>query len=145
MMAEPKPKKLSVKEITFIKGLVAGKSQREAGMIATGGTSLGNGAVAANRMLKKGNVQEELAKAFEKHGITMDAAIAPIGKALNAKKLRITGEGDQAMAEVVEDVELQLKGSDRALKLMGVGKDQDGGNTYNFFQVTQQMGDKYAD
>lgn len=128
-MADKKPK-LTVKEINFIKGLVAGKSKPIAALDATGATTYESAAVQANRMLKKDNVQEALAEAFEKHGITLDVAIAPIGKALTAKKVemrtgKITTEDgkvvEQTFAEEVEDVELQLKGSDRALKLMGIG------------------------
>lgn len=143
-MAGKKPT-LTVKEVKLIKALVSGKSIGQAGMIATGSTNPQSGATQAGRMLKSVDVQEALAVAFEKHGITLDAAIEPIGKALKATKVQITGQGDQAFAEVVEDIDLQLKGSDRALKLMNVGQDRDGGgNTYNFINVAKTDKDEFG-
>lgn len=115
--------RLTHAEVRLIKELVSGKSKSMAGMLATGSNSLASGASQASRMLRKDDVQLALQMAFEKHGITLDSAIAPIGKALKATKVQITGQGDQAFAEVVEDVDLQLKGSDRALKLMGVNQE----------------------
>ncbi len=137
-----KTPKLSIRELLFIKELAAGKSQPQAALIATGSKSYSGAAVNANRMLKKVNVQEALAQALESHGITLNAAIAPIGKALTATKVQITGSGDSAMAEIVEDVDLQLKGSDRALKLMGIGKD-DAGTTNNFVFIAGDQRAKY--
>lgn len=120
-----KSPKLTIREIKLIKALVDGKSQGQAGMIATNATTRASGATLAGRMLKRVDVQEALAAAFEKHGITMDAAIAPIGKALTD-----------------EDVEIQLKGSDRALKLMGIGKDEVG-TTNNFVFIAGDQRAKY--
>jgi hypothetical protein len=137
-----KTPKLTVKEIKLIKALVEGKSQGEAGMIATSATTRGSGATLAGRMLKKVDVQEALMASFEKHGITMDAAIAPIGKALTATKVIFMGSGDDAFAETVEDVDLQLKGSDRALKLMGIGRDEVG-QTNNFVFIAGDQRAKY--
>lgn len=133
----PKSPSLTLKEIKLIKAIVAGNSLGKAGMIATGSSTPQSGATQAGRMLKNDDVQAALVIAFEKHGITMDSAIAPIGKALVATKVQITGQGDQSFAEVVEDVELQLKGSDRALKLMGIGKDDSGTTNYNFINVVE--------
>ena len=40
---------------------------------------------------------------------------------------------------------MQIKGSDRALKLMGISGKDDSGNTYNFTQVINEKGSKYND
>lgn len=111
----------------LVDAIVAGKSISEAGMIATGSNSLSSGAAQASRMLKREDVKQALAEAFEKHGITLDAAVAPIGKALKA-----------------DEIELQLKGSDRALKLMGLNGQNDNGTTnYNFINVANSDKAKY--
>ena len=56
--------------------------------------------------------------------------------------MEITGQGDQAFAEVVEDIDLQLKGSDRALKLMNIGQNKEGGDVhYHLHQA--EMKEKY--
>jgi len=40
---------------------------------------------------------------------------------------------------------MQLKGSDRALKLMGIGQDKSGDTINNFGQMIVSKGSKYAD
>ncbi len=85
-------------------------------------------------------MQEALANALREHGITLDAAIAPIGRALTATKVSISGNGESAFAEVVEDIDLQLKGSDRALKLMGIGQQE---VTINFISHAQEQRNLY--
>ena len=134
---------LTIKEVKLIKALVAGKSMGQAGMIATGSSTPASGATQAGRLLKSDDVQQALAIAFEKHGITLDSAVAPIGKALLATKVQITGQGDQAFAEVVEDIDLQLKGSDRALKLMGLNNNDSGTTNYNFINVAKTDKDDF--
>lgn len=134
-----------IRKTKFIKAKAEGKTNIAAGL-AAGAPTKEAASKYAQRLSKDVHVQEAINKALLKHGITLEHAIAPIGKALKATKVQITGQGDQAFAEVVEDIELQLKGSDRALKLMGIGKDKDGGgNTYNFTQVINQKASKYAD
>lgn len=117
--------RLTIKEVKLIKALVAGKSNGAAGMIATGSNSLASGATQTGRMLKRDDVQEALAAAFEAHGITLDRAVAPIGRALSN-----------------DSVDLQLKGSDRALKLMGIGQNQEG-TTNNFIFVARDQRANY--
>jgi hypothetical protein len=114
-----KPPKLTHAEVRLIKEMVAGKSKSMAGMLATGSNTLASGASQASRMLKKDDVQLALAQAFEKHGITLDTAIAPIGKGLKAVKQ------NEYTGEITEDIGTQLKASDRALKLMGIGQDRE--------------------
>lgn len=136
----PKPQ-LTVREAKLVKGIAAGKSQTQAAKDA--GYSSKSAHVIASNALKKVNVQEALHAALEKHGITLDQAIAPIGKALTATKVQITGQGDQAFAELVEDIDLQLKGSDRALKLMGVTNSNENNVTVNFVNIAAEQKDLY--
>lgn len=138
-------KKPTVKEQKLVNNIAKGMTKTDAYRDAYDTQGNNNTvSVEASRTLNKPHVKEALDIAFRKHGIDLDTAIAPIGKALKATKVQITGQGDQAFAEVVEDIDLQLKGSDRALKLMGIGKDE-GSSTYNFTQIINEKGDKYAD
>ena len=134
--------KLTVKEAKLVKGIAQGKTKQAAALAAGYGRSPEAASSTASDILKKPKVQEALAIALAKHGIDIDSAIAPIGKALSATKVQITGQGDQAFAEIVEDIDLQLKGSDRALKLMNIGQDVTPNNM--FIQVINQQRDKYG-
>lgn len=60
-------------------------------------------------------------------GITIDDALAPIRKGLQAKRV-VEVEGDFIETEV-DDLNLQLKASDRALKVLGLAE-QTQGNTF---------------
>lgn len=54
-------------------------------------------------------------------GITVDDALVPIRKGLKAKRI-VEVEGDFIETEV-DDLNLQLKASDRALKLLGLAQE----------------------
>lgn len=142
-MDKQRTKPLTYKENKLIKGIASGKTRRQAALDAYDTTSPETASAIASETLAKPNVQEALAKAFEDNGITLNAAIAPIGKALIATKVVIHGNKDEAFAEVVEDVDLQLKGSDRALRLMGIGQTNDG-VTNNFLVITDTQKDLYG-
>lgn len=140
-------KKLTVKEAKLVKAKAQGKTHVEAADIAEYLPNANNNTkqVEVARTLNKPHVKEALDIAFRKHGIDLDAAIAPIGRALKATKVQISGNDTEGhFAEVVEDIDLQLKGSDRALKLMGIGNQQEGA-TNNFIQIINNKADKYAD
>lgn len=91
------------------------------------------------KVLRKPHVKEALDRALVKHGITLDTAIAPIGKSLTAMKM------NEFTGEITEDLATQLKGSDRALKLMGIGQDKGDTNIQNFGQMILDQRDKYID
>ena len=68
---------------------------------------------------------------LNKHDITIDNVLAPIGKALKAQTRRQIGEivteneGEKHVEYVYDyddNIPLQLQGSDRAIKLMGLDK-----------------------
>lgn len=142
-MAKAKEPTLTIKEINFIKGIVAGKTKQRAVLDAYNVKSPATASVMASEALKRPNVQAALAIAMERHGITLDKAIEPIGKALNATKVQITGQGNETVSEVVEDLEMQLKGSDRALKLMGVGQNKDAAPSVHFHQHIEEKKSEY--
>lgn len=141
-MAKP----LTVKEARLVKGIAQGKKKQQAGIDAgyTGKPETISATV--SETLKKPKVQEALEKAFIKHGIDIDSAVAPIGKALKATKVEIHGNGEEAFAEVVEDIDMQLKGSDRALRLMNIGQNREGGTTVNlnFNNIAKQDKDDFG-
>lgn len=140
-MATKKPK-LTVKEQKLIKGVAAGKSQTQAAIEA--GYSPRSAHELASKTLKKVDVQNALHMELEKQGITLDRVIKPISDALDAEKVHIVGNGDQAMADVVPDHAIRLKASGMAQTLMGINKETNQGNTYNFVQIVQDQKDKYG-
>lgn len=144
MTSQRKP--LTPKEIKLVKGIAEGKTKRQAALDAYEVKTPETASSMASEALRKPNVQDALARAFEKYGITIDAAIAPIGKALTATKVVIHGNKEDAFAEVVDDIELQLKGHDRVMKLMGIGKDDTGGTQVinNFIMMSAEKKDKYG-
>lgn len=98
--------------------------------------------VSMSRELKKASVQDALAEAFEKHGITIDAATKPIADGLKAEKVHIVGSGDEAFADVVPDHSIRLKAAGMAFNLMGVGK-QTGDVTINFINHAREQQEIY--
>lgn len=137
-MAKPK---VSPKEAKLVQGVIAGKTKRQAAIDA-GYTNSTPEAISssASQTLKKLNVQDYYAELMAKHEITVERALKPISKALDAKKTVVTGDGDNASYNEVDDLDMQLKGSDRALKLLGVSAPENPITNYNFINVAK--GDK---
>ncbi len=136
-MAKPK---VTVREAKLVQGVVAGKTKRQAAKDAGYGGSPETLSVRASSVLKKSNVQDYYAELMAKHEITVERALKPISKALDAKKTVVTGDGDNASYNEVDDLDMQLKGSDRALKLLGVSAPENPITNYNFINVAK--GDK---
>lgn len=137
-MAKPK---VSPKEAKLVQGVIAGKTKRQAAIDA-GYTNSTPEAISssASQTLKKLNVQDYYDELMAKHEITVERALKPISKALDAKKTVVTGDGDNASYNEVDDLDMQLKGSDRALKLLGVSAPENTTTNYNFINVAK--GDK---
>lgn len=132
-----KKRELTVREQKLIKAKVEGKSLKDAYLVAGYAPSTDNAmAVNANKVLKKPNVQEALQAAFEEHGISVSKVIKPIADGLQAEKVHIVGNGDQAMAEVVPDHSIRLKASSMALGLM-VPKSEGTTVNINFNKVVE--------
>lgn len=136
--------KLSPKEAKFAKAYVATNNKRRAAQMVTG-ASPEVAAVQANRMLKNVNVQEAIQSEMERQGITLEKIVKPIADGLEAEKVSIVGNGEQAMAEVTPDHGIRLKSSQMAQKLMGIENANEGSVTNNFVQIINQKADKYAD
>jgi hypothetical protein len=86
-------------------------------------------------------VQEALAVAFAKHGITVDAATKPIADGLHAGKVAVI-DGEVVETDV-PDHKTRLVAAKTAFDLMGVGRGEGGGVTFNFVNVVNQQAKQY--
>lgn len=133
-----KTSKITVKETKLVNGIAKGKSKRQAGIDAGYGGKPETVSVHVSHALRKESVQQALQDAFVKHGIDIDSAVAPIGKGLKALKM------NEFTGEVTEDLKTQMQASDRALKLMGINQNTEGGTTnYNFINVSKADKDEF--
>ena len=73
----------------------------------------------AAKALKQPNVQQALEAELKKQGITLESSIEPISKGLKAKARDVKGKliCDED-GNPIDDLDTQLKASDRALKLL---------------------------
>ena len=113
-MTDKKPK-LTPKQNKLVKGIAEGKNKQEAGQLAGYGTNPASTSAIVSETLKNPKVQESIDLAMVKLNITPERVLKPIDDALND-----------------EDVKTRLMGTDRALKLMGMGNKQEGGTTIQF-------------
>ena len=114
-MANKKPK-LTMKQAKFVKGIAEGKPPTVSALDAYDTDSYGTAAVIASENINKPNVKEAIDLAMVKLNLTPERALKPIDDALDS-----------------DDLEMRLKGSDRAIRLMGIAnKDNGGGNTFIF-------------
>lgn len=134
MADAPKLRRPTTKQKKFVKEYVKNDGNgTKAAMAVYDTTDYATAAAISSENLNKPQVKDAIEAALIKHEITMDAAIKPIADALKADKVSISGQGDQAFAEVTPDHSVRLKASGMALKLMGAEKQEDkGGNTINF-------------
>lgn len=139
-------KQLKVKEAKLVKAKAKGKTHKEAYVEAGYAPTTDNGmAVNTNKVLNRPHVQEALQAEMAKQGITLEKIIKPIKDGLEAEKVHIVGNGDQAMAEITPDHATRLKSSQMAQTILGANKNNDGGNTTNnFIQINQSQKDKYV-
>ena len=76
-------------------------------------------AALAHEKLKTPKIQNAIEKELKRQGITLGSAIAPIAKGLKAKKRGLDGRLiTDENKEPIDDIEMQLRASDRALKLL---------------------------
>lgn len=116
-------KRLTIKEKKLVHYKAKGDTHKKAYRKAGYSMNSNEASIVSNtdKILKKPHVKEALEKALIKHDITLDNALSPISKGLKAKKLVQDRSG--RIIDEVEDLDLQIKASDRALKLLGVNKE----------------------
>lgn len=130
MTDTPKPRKLTIKQKKFVKEYVATGEKTEAYKRAYDVNTENKASI--QRMAVETSsiphVKQAIDEALIRQGITIDVAVAPIAEALNHEQL-----------------DYRLKGSDRALKLMGADKNTDNPLNANFIQVNNNYGERYQD
>lgn len=140
---DPKKRKLTLKQIKFVDEYYKnGGNGMRAAMKAFDIKKETTAGAVAYEYLKKPHIQELIEKhkalVMDKYNITIESSIAPIGQALNAETLVIVGK-DKKTGEkktiAVADLDTRLKGSDRALKLLGVIDEKPQPNTINIVQM----------
>ena len=128
-------RQLTHKQKEFIKHKAQGKTGKQAVIDAGYNVSTPNTAeVIAYENLRKPQIASALDKALVKHEITLDAALKPISKGLIATRQ------NEFTGEITEDINTQLKASDRALRLLGVSQ---GSSQTAFVNVINIDRDKY--
>lgn len=126
---------MTIKETQILAGKLQGKTSKEIGEIVYPNQLPESAGASVRKVLQKTTIKEALAKALEKHGITIDKALAPIAKGLEAttkhreyitttiKEGKKTTERKTEVVVTEEDnLPLQLASSDRAVKLLGLEK-----------------------
>lgn len=119
-MAGKATKPLTPKQIKFIKAKASGKSGEAAAMEAYNVKTPEAARVIASQNLTKLNLREALDAEMHRQGITLELAIKPITDAL-----------------ADDTLDNRLKGSDRALKLMGAFQNNNEGSTSIHFHSHQ--------
>lgn len=132
-------RRLTLKQKGFIKEYVKTKNGTEAVLKTYNTTDKSTAGMIASENLSKPKIQEALEKALVKHDITLDKSLIPIAKGLEAKRIKEV-EGDFYETDV-DDIDTQLKASDRALKLLGITSQQ--GNATAFVNVINIAKEKY--
>lgn len=136
--------RLTEKQKKFVANVAKGLPFNRAAYDAYNAKSLQTAAGIASHNLQNPTIKELVLKVLDKKGINLDVALEPLVKSLKAKKA--IQWKDELIVTEVDDLELQLKAADRALKLMGVSykeNDSSGGN--NYIQINNIHKDKYDD
>jgi len=137
--------KLTPKQDKFVKGIADGKPDYKAALDAFDikNPTTSTARSIASEYRTKPNIKEAIDKEMAKQGLTIEKIIAPVTKALESSKKVVTTDG-QIIDTGEPDLEMQLKGHDRAVKLMSFGiKKDDGGNTFNFNFGNKSNAKKY--
>lgn len=136
--------RLTEKQKRFVANVAKGLPFNRAAYDAYNAKSLESAAGVAHKNLQNPTIKELVLKVLDKKGINLDVALEPLVKSLKAKK-SIQWK-DELIVTEVDDLDLQLKAADRALRLMGVSykeNDSSGGN--NYIQINNIHKDKYDD
>lgn len=137
-------KSLTVKEAKLVKAKAQGMTNAKAYVVAGYSSTRPDVAEAnARKVLGKPSVQNALHAELARQGITLEKIIKPIKDGLEAERVAIVGNGDQAMAEVTPDHSIRLKSSAMAQKLMGLDNASEGGVNIHFHQHQADQKAKY--
>lgn len=120
-------KRLTLKQREFVANYIKLKNGTKAALKAYDTEDYKTATTIGVENLSKPNIQQAIETAMVKLNLTPERAVKPIDEALNH-----------------EDLEMRLKGSDRALKLMGVGKDGGTKVNINFNNVASKDRDEFG-
>lgn len=141
-------KPLTEKVQQFVKNLASGMNQTDAAQNAYNLPQDERGRQLARSMgynlLKKKNIQEQVAHIFEKNNVGLEEALKPIMKGIKAKK--VVQYKDEVYVSDIDDLSIQIQASDRYLKLAGAYQkkgDDNVGN--NYIQINNIHKDKYSE
>lgn len=123
-MPKAEKPKLTVKQMRFVKAVAEGKNKREAAMLAYDTTDPDTASTIAKENLQRASVIEALHAELSRQGITLEKIIKPVANALNH-----------------EEVEMQLKGHDRAMRIIAPRNESPTFN--NFGVVISEQRNKY--
>ena len=133
-----------MKQAKFVKAKAEGKSGIQAALIAYDTTSPNVAGAIAAENLQKPNVKEAIDKEMERQGLTLEKIISPVTKALDST-LKIKTRDGEIIDTGMADLEMQLKGHARAVRLMSFGTKKDDGTINNYGQmIIQQDKEKYG-
>lgn len=122
-----KTPKLTQKQAKFVRGIAEGKTNTQSALEAYDTDSYEVANAIAVENLQKPSIQQAVELARVKLGITPERALKPIDDALND-----------------DDLEMRLKGSDRALKVMQLLEPKDKGGTTIVFNKGDIVKRKYV-
>lgn len=135
---------ITVKQTKFVKALVEGKSKRQAALEAYDTTDPAVASQIAKDNMKKPAVQQALAVALEKHGLTPDSIVGVVADGMKAEKVVIIGKDEDAFADVQPDHNVRLKAAGMAANFMGIGKETTPTVNISFNQIAQEQREKYG-
>ena len=120
-------KRLTYKQREFVANYIKLKNGTKAALKAYETNDYETANAISVENLQKPSIQEAIETAMVKMNLTPERAVKPIDEALNH-----------------EDLEMRLKGSDRGLKIMGVGKDGGTKVNINFNNVASKDRDEFG-
>jgi hypothetical protein len=137
---------MTEKQKKLVKAVVKnGGNKTKAGMAVYKTKKPANAQRMAAKALKQPNVQQALEAELKKQGITLESSIAPISKGLKAKVRNMKGalvcdeDGNP-----IDDIDTQLKASDRALKLLLPKERPEANLSFNFNIDSAKFGGEFV-
>lgn len=108
---------MTMKDSKIIKGKLEGKTSIQIG------EEVGMKPQSVRKRLQNATIKDALAKALEKHNLTIDRVLKPIDEALDASNAIYSKDG--TFIDSIPNHTVRLAASDRASKLMGLDKVHD--------------------
>jgi hypothetical protein len=139
--------KLTAKESQIVKAkleaTLTGRTQRDIAKELYPNSTQAAAEVEVSKNLNKPNVQEAMAIALAEHNLTADRLAGTVSEAMDATKVTVSGNGEEAFAEVTPDFGVRLKAVSIAAQFMGVNKTNDGSPSVHFHQHIADKKESY--